>query len=201
MLASEGLLLIRTLALWHSQNAARRLLIGTYVLVAIIMFVCAVISSTLKFEGICGETDASVATALATQLSHVTVGMFSSAAFFELLVIFYTLLYTSRWPARAGLHATSRVVAALTHGNVLYALSLFVASIVNITFFVLPLSEGWNGLFVTFQAILHGVMASRILFELQVALSEGISLQIFTNPGTRMEFTSVALSEFHADGF
>ncbi|KAI6125860.1 hypothetical protein EDD16DRAFT_1556492 [Pisolithus croceorrhizus] len=201
MLASEGLLLIRTLALWHSQNAARSLLIGTYALVAIIMFVCAVISSTLKFEGICGERDASVATALATQLSHVTVGMFSSAAFFELVVIFYTLLYTSRWGAGTGRYATSGVVAALTHGNVLYALSLFVASIVNITFFVLPLSEGWNGLFVTFQAILHGVMASRILFELQVALSEGISLQIFTNPGTRMEFTSVALSNFHADGF
>lgn len=200
MLASEGLLLIRTLALWHSQTAARKLLIGTYVLVAIIMFVCAVISSTLKFEGICGETDASVATALATQLSHVTVGMFSSAAFFELVVILYTLLYTLKWRTRTGRYATSALVAALTHGNVLYALSLLVASIVNITFFVLPLSDGWNGLFITFQGILHGVMASRILFELQVALSEGISLQIFTNPGTRMEFTSVPLSDFHADG-
>lgn len=200
MLSSEGLLLLRTLALWHYQTAARKLLIGTYVLVAIIMFVCAAISSTLKFEGICGETDASVATALATQLSHVTVGMFSSAAFFELVVILYTLLYTLKWRGRIGRYATSALVAALTHGNVLYALSLLVASTVNITFFVLPLSDGWNGLFITFEGILHGVMASRILFELQVALSEGISLQILTDPGSRMEFRSVPLSDFHADG-
>ena len=53
-------------------------------MVAIVMLVCSTISSTLKFEGICGETSASVATALATKLSRVTVGMFSSAAFFEL---------------------------------------------------------------------------------------------------------------------
>lgn len=52
--------------------------------VAIVMFVCAVISSNLKFDGICGETTASVATAQATKLSRVTVGMFSSASFFEL---------------------------------------------------------------------------------------------------------------------
>ncbi|KIO03859.1 hypothetical protein M404DRAFT_608268 [Pisolithus tinctorius Marx 270] len=113
------------------------------------MFVCAVISSTLKFEGICGETDASVTTALATQLSHVTVGMFSSAAFFELVVMLYTLLYALGWRARPGRYTATRLVAALTHGNMLYALSLFVVSIVNITFFVLPLSDGWNGLFIT----------------------------------------------------
>ncbi|KAI6022013.1 hypothetical protein EDC04DRAFT_346229 [Pisolithus marmoratus] len=200
MLTSEGLLLIRTLALWHSQFAARKLLIGTYVLVAIVMFVCAVISSTLKFEGICGETDASVATALATRLSQVTVGMFSSAAFFELVVLIYTLLYTFGWHSRTGRIATTKLVVALAHGNMLYALSLFVASIVNITFFVLPLSDGWNGLFITFQGILHGVMASRILFELQVALSEGINLRILTGPGSRMEFASVPLNDSRADG-
>lgn len=200
MLTSEGLLLIRTLALWHAQNAARKLLIGTYIIVAIIMFVCAVISSTLKFEGICGETDASVTTALATQLSHVTVGMFSSAAFFELVVMLYTLLYALGWRARPGRYTATRLVAALTHGNMLYALSLFVVSIVNITFFVLPLSDGWNGLFITFQGILHGVMASRILFELQGALSEGINLQIITGPGSRMEFASAPLSDFRTDG-
>ena len=59
--------------------------------VAIAMSVCAVISSTLKYEGICGETTTSVATAEATKLSHITVGMFSGAAFFELGKILHTL--------------------------------------------------------------------------------------------------------------
>ena len=60
--------------------------------VAIVMFVCAVISSNLKYEEICNETTASVATAEATKLSQVTVGMFSGAAFFELGKISYTLI-------------------------------------------------------------------------------------------------------------
>lgn len=52
--------------------------------VAIVMFVCGVISGSLKFAAICGETTSSVQTAQATQLSRLTVGMFASAAFFEL---------------------------------------------------------------------------------------------------------------------
>lgn len=186
MVAAEGLLLIRTLALWNTKSAARMLLIGIYVIVAIVMLVCSTISSTLKFEGICGETSASVATALATKLSRVTVGMFSSAAFFELVVIFYTILYGFRLRAHTGLRSNSRLVNAVTQGNLVYALSLFAISIVNITFFVLPLHDGWNGLFVTFQGILHGVMASRILFGLRDALSEGFSLQVFTR--SKVEF-------------
>ncbi|KAL4066479.1 hypothetical protein V8B97DRAFT_2025444 [Scleroderma yunnanense] len=183
MVSAEGLLLIRTLALWNTQSMVRMLLIWLYLVVAIIMFVCSVISSTLKFQGICGETSASVATALATQLSRVTVGMFSSAAFFELVIIFSTVLYGFRLRAQTGLHSTSKLITAVTQGNLVYALSLFVISVINITFFVLPLRDGWNGLFVTFQGTLHGVMASRILFGLQDAVSEGFSLQVFTQSG------------------
>ncbi|KAI6022010.1 hypothetical protein EDC04DRAFT_3143759 [Pisolithus marmoratus] len=187
ILASEGLLLMRTLALWHSQYAIRRLLIGTYVIVVIIMFVCVTIPSGLKFEGICGGTG----TSSSGELNEVTVGIFASAAFFELLVIVYTVLFALRSHARTGRYTAGRLVAALTHGNILYALSLFLISVVNIIFVALPLIGEWHGVFITFQGILHGVMASRILFDLQGALSEGISLQMFTNPvGTRMEFAS-----------
>ncbi|KAL4080529.1 hypothetical protein J3A83DRAFT_4200204 [Scleroderma citrinum] len=197
MLASEGLLLIRTLALWNTQYTAQKLLVGIYIVVAIVMFVCAVISSNLKFESICSQTTASVPTVLATQLSRVTVGMFSSAAFFELVIIFFTVLYASRLHARIDKGSTTRLIGVVIQGNMLYALSLFVASIVNITFYVLPLQDGWNALFVSFQGIFHGAMASRILFELRDALSEGqILRQVFT--GSRMEFESV-LTRIYVD--
>ncbi|KAG6334240.1 hypothetical protein ID866_4846 [Astraeus odoratus] len=192
MLGSEGLLLIRTLALWNTQQIARKLLIGIYILVAIVMFVCATISSTLKFESICSETTASVATALATRLSRVTVGLFSSAAFFELVIITYTIIYGMKLRESTGQYPPSRLITALSHGNMLYALSLFVTSIVNITFFVLPLKDGWNGLFVTFEGILHGVMASRILFELQDALSDRSTVLLSSN--SRVRFASVPVS-------
>ncbi|KIM60399.1 hypothetical protein SCLCIDRAFT_26608 [Scleroderma citrinum Foug A] len=160
------------------------------------MSVCAVISSTLKYEGICGETTASVATAEATKLSQVTVGMFSGAAFFELVIIFFTVLYAS---LRNDSNSTNRVIAAVTRGNMLYAVSLFVISIVNIIFYVLPLQDGWNGLFVAFQIILHGVMASRILFELQNALSEGFIHQLLS--GSRMVFAPIPVGEIPMDEF
>ena len=48
------------------------------------MFVCAVISSNLKYENVCGETATSVVTEKGVKLTRVTVGMFSSALFFEL---------------------------------------------------------------------------------------------------------------------
>ncbi|KAI6125854.1 hypothetical protein EDD16DRAFT_379790 [Pisolithus croceorrhizus] len=82
MAASEGLLLMRTLALWHLQWTTRRLLMGTYVLVATVMFVCIMIPSSLKFQNICGVTDSS--SAIANRLDKVTVGIFASAALFEL---------------------------------------------------------------------------------------------------------------------
>ncbi|KAL4066477.1 hypothetical protein V8B97DRAFT_1980200 [Scleroderma yunnanense] len=180
MLASEGLLLIRTLALWNTQYTAQKLLVGIYIVVAIVI-----------------QTTASVPTVLATQLSRVTVGMFSSAAFFELVIIFFTVLYASRLHARIDKGSTTRLIGVVIQGNMLYALSLFVASIVNITFYVLPLQDGWNALFVSFQGIFHGAMASRILFELRDALSEGqILRQVFT--GSRMEFESV-LTRIYVD--
>ncbi|KAI6110695.1 hypothetical protein EDD16DRAFT_1610155 [Pisolithus croceorrhizus] len=196
MAASEGLLLIRTLALWHLQSATRRLLMGTYVLVATVMFVCVMASSGFKFKSTCGGTDA-----VADRFSQVTIGTFASAALFELVVIMYTVLFALRSQASTGRYTASRLAAAVTHGNMLYAISLFATSIVNIIFVALPIAGDWHGIFIDFQSILHGVLGSRILFGLQGALSEGISFQIFTNPGTRMKFASAPLSDSSTNEF
>lgn len=166
---------------------------------ATVMLVCVLIPSSLKFESICGVTGAS--SALANRLDKVTVGIFASAALFELVIIVYTLLFALRSQSTTGRYTASRLAAAVTHGNMLYALSLFATSIVNIIFVALPLAGDWHGVFINFQSILHGVLGSRILFDLQGALSEGISLQILTNPGTRMDFASVPLSDFSTNEF
>ncbi|KAI6111927.1 hypothetical protein EV401DRAFT_2075008 [Pisolithus croceorrhizus] len=174
------------------------------------------IPSSLKFQNICGVTDSS--SAIANRLDKVTVGIFASAALFELVVIVYTILYALRSQASTGRYTAGRLAAAVTHGNMLYALSLFATSIVNIIFVALPvggsyvslneyrlmaqqLSGDWHGVFINFQGVLHGVLGSRILFDLQGALSQGISLQILTNAETRMDFASVPLSDLSANGF
>jgi len=54
-------------------------------------------------------------------------------------------------------------------------------------------------LFCSFQGILHGVMASRILFELQDALSEGFVHQLLT--GSRVEFALMPVGEIPMDEF
>ena len=117
-----------------------------------------------------------------------------------------------------------------------------VTSIVNITFYLLPVSghhssgnlrfnvvvlfdciiaAGWlersrcivssiifhstwtdwqvGRLFCSFQVILHGVMASRILFELQNVLSEEFIHQLLS--GSRMEFAPRPVGEIPMDEF
>ncbi|KIJ59278.1 hypothetical protein HYDPIDRAFT_118701 [Hydnomerulius pinastri MD-312] len=197
MVAAEGLLLIRTMALWHYNKLACRILVSVYSLAAIVMFICIVISTTLKFEGICSETTSSIATATATRLSQVTVGMFSSAAFFELVVVAFTLVHGFR--IRGSHHPAGKLVAAVAQGNLVYSLTIFVTSVANITFFVLPLEDGWNGLLATFQGVLHGVVASRILFNLRDAIDDRGDIHFFSM--TRMQFASAPMSGVQDDEY
>ncbi|KAI6110701.1 hypothetical protein EDD16DRAFT_1809636 [Pisolithus croceorrhizus] len=159
------------------------------------MFICIIVPSSLKFQSICGVTDSS--SVIANRLDEVTVGIFASAALFELV---YTILYALKSQASTGRYTAGRLAAAVTHGNMLYALSLFATSIINIIFVASPLSGDWHGVFINFQGVLHGVLGSRILFDLQGALSQGISLQMLTNAGTRMDFASVPLSDLSTNG-
>lgn len=100
-------------------------------------------------EPICNAISAPLVTALATKLSRALAEMFSSAIrdAFPLVVIFCTLVYIWVQTARL-LCSTSRFDTAVTKGNhIWYAPSAFdiwcetVFSIVNITFFVLLVSD------------------------------------------------------------
>lgn len=163
MIATEGLLLLRTLALWHSNKLAKLFLGIVYGLAVIGMIVCLTITVTFNLNSICSPSTTASSLRAAVQIEQITTGMFASAACFELTVMGMTLLHWFRVKAGNG----NRIVSALTHGNFLYSSSLFVTSIGNIIFFVLPIQDGWSGLLDVFQGVLHGVLASRILFSLR----------------------------------
>ncbi|KAG9308848.1 hypothetical protein JVU11DRAFT_11478 [Chiua virens] len=100
-----------------------------------------------KFKDICAITTSPLTTASDATLSFVTAGMFSSAAFFELVVLALTLRH-AHMLRQSGL-GRGKVVSAVTRGNIVYTLVIFLTSVASITFFVLPLEEGLNGLLTT----------------------------------------------------
>ncbi|KAG2361947.1 hypothetical protein BDR07DRAFT_1408150 [Suillus spraguei] len=120
------------------------------------------------------------------------MGIFLSAALFELTVVIITV-YHSLTLRFAGIRTINRLVSKLWKGSLLYALSLLgmsfgslfllSISIANIVSFSLPVcifiycamigskllvqvSSGQSGIV---DVCLHGVMASRILFDLREA--------------------------------
>jgi len=188
MLAAEGLLLIRTIALWNSNRRVCHALTAIYCIVGIVMFVCFVIMDSLKFSSICEETFPPDVTASDTGLSRVTLGMFSSAAFFELVVLALTIHHGHTW--RSGFRIRGRITSAVIQGNLVYASSIFLTSIANIAFFALPLDDGWNGILTNFQAVLHGIVASRILFNLRDSVTNRMDDHTMSFTMSGMQFAT-----------
>ncbi|KAG1759867.1 hypothetical protein EDD22DRAFT_120543 [Suillus occidentalis] len=168
MLATEGLLLMRTLALWYDNDKVKRFLLSSYLLVAISMLTCDIMAVSPNLKSVCAPTSTESSVDEATRVEHLIMGMFVSAALFELTVVIVTT-YHSLTSRATGLRTVSGLVLNLWKGSLLYALSLFAISIANIVSFSLPVSGGQSGIIDVFQGVLHGVMASRILFDLRDA--------------------------------
>ncbi|KAG1805505.1 hypothetical protein EV424DRAFT_1430463 [Suillus variegatus] len=102
-----------------------------------------------------------------TTMEYLIMGKFVSAALFELIVITLTMYHSMRLRSD-GIRSISRVTSTLLKGSLLYALSLLAISIINIVSFSLPASsQEQGGIVVVFQGVLHGVLASRVLFDLR----------------------------------
>ncbi|KAG1883924.1 hypothetical protein F4604DRAFT_228674 [Suillus subluteus] len=206
MAATEGLLLMRTLALWHHNEKIKRFLLASYLLVAISMLTCAV---SPNLESVCAPTSTQSSVEEATRVEHLIMGMFVSAALFELSERLATLpsfdstdeihaavviatTYHSLTLRSAGIGTINKLVSKLWRGSLLYALSLFAISIANIVSFSLPVSSGQSGIIDVFQGVLHGVMASRILFDLRDAdRSEEDNFQLTSHvPSSDLQFAS-----------
>ncbi|KAG2101500.1 hypothetical protein BD769DRAFT_1507983, partial [Suillus cothurnatus] len=141
----SGLLLMRTLALWHYNKKIKRLILAIYLVIAISIVTCLAIATTL-LKSAC----------------------FASTAVFEFAVVIITV-YHAMQSRFDGIQTRHKLVSTLWKGSLLYALSLFVISLANIVTFALPVSSGYSGIIDVFQGVLHGIIASRILFDLRDA--------------------------------
>ncbi|KAG2340523.1 hypothetical protein BDR05DRAFT_991504 [Suillus weaverae] len=166
MLAAEGLLLMRILALWHNNRKIKLFLWAIYSLTVISMAICdALVGRLLK--SVCVPTSTLNDLEVATKVERLIMGKFASTALFELTVITLTI-YHSILLRSSGIRSLSKLVSTLLKGSLLYALSLLAISAVNIVSFALPVSwQGQGGIVDVFQGVLHGVLASRILFDLR----------------------------------
>ncbi|KAG1795259.1 uncharacterized protein BJ212DRAFT_591746 [Suillus subaureus] len=96
------------------------------------------------------------------------MGGFVSTALFELTVAAITV-YHSIQLRSDDMYTLYKLAPTLSKGSLVYALSLFAISVANIVFFSLQVPNGYSGIIDVFQGVLHGVIASRILFDLRDA--------------------------------
>lgn len=191
MLATEGLLLMRTLALWYDNNKVKRFLLASYLIVAISMLTCDILAVSPNLKSVCAPTSTESSVDEATRVEHLIMGMFVSAAMFELTVVIVTI-YHSCASRATFMRTVNGLVMNLWKGSLLYALSLFAISVANIVSFSLPVSGGQSGIIDVFQGVLHGVMASRILFDLRDADGREDSHSHVTSyvPPSNLQFAS-----------
>ncbi|EIW81607.1 hypothetical protein CONPUDRAFT_165706 [Coniophora puteana RWD-64-598 SS2] len=167
MITTEGLLCLRTLALWHQHRAVKVAFVSIYIMACTAATVCITLALTFNLDSVCSTSAKNASSSSAEeQIEKVLMGAFSAIAVFEFAVVCSTLLH-GFMNSRA--RPSSRLSVSLRQGNLLYAVTLFVMSVANAVFFDLPLSDGWTGLLDVFQGVLHGVMASRIILSLRNA--------------------------------
>ncbi|KAJ8587493.1 hypothetical protein M405DRAFT_821552 [Rhizopogon salebrosus TDB-379] len=187
----SGLLLIRTLVLWHDNPKIKRFLLVTYLLVFVSLVTCSVFGESF-LKSVCVPITTASSVEEAMTLERLIMGQFISSAMFEFTAIIATLYHSIRLGS-AGIRTVSRLVSILWKGSLLYALSLLVISVANIITLSSPLSGGKNGILDVLQGVLHGVLASRILFNLRVAAdwNEEHSMQFTSStPLSRLRFAS-----------
>ncbi|KAG2034535.1 hypothetical protein BDR03DRAFT_596642 [Suillus americanus] len=147
--AAGGLLLVRTLALWHDNRKIRRLLLGSYLVTATSAVTCDAIAAPL-LESACVPTSTQSDLEAATELERLIMGLFVSTALFELTAATITVYHSIQLRSDSA-HTVSTLASTLSKGNLLYALSLFAISVANIVSFSLPVSGGYSGIIDVFQ--------------------------------------------------
>lgn len=166
MFAAEGLLLMRILALWHNSRKIKLFLLASYLLMVVSMAICDVLAVFL-LESVCVPASTPSILEAATKVEYLVMGKFISAALFELTVIILTM-HHSILLRSIGIRSIGKLASTLLKGSLLYALSLLAISVVNIVSLALQASwQGQGGIVDVFQGVLHGVLASRILFDLR----------------------------------
>ncbi|KAG0700343.1 hypothetical protein DFH29DRAFT_638214 [Suillus ampliporus] len=190
MMASEGLLLMRALVLWHDCRPVKVTLVILYIIVVMAILACHIASASLM-SAMCGHSLSPSNLKATALVTHLILGIFCSVYFFELVIVISTIIHAVH------LRFTGRLVKTLTHGSLFYIFILLVVSTVNIVMFLLPLQDGETAMLDLFEIVLHGTLACRIFFQLREACEQQGDLG--TVVGSRMQFASdaVPLSTVH----
>ncbi|KIJ12118.1 hypothetical protein PAXINDRAFT_101349 [Paxillus involutus ATCC 200175] len=191
---AEALLLLRTLALWYNNRWVKAALITLYLLVVTICVAFLTLLLSLNFDSICSTSAKAsgsyqAAQSVASSIAKFSAVCSSAAALFELVVLLLTI-YHGLSARMAGASTQGRLMNALCQGNLIYASALFVTCIASNVFFLVPISEGFGGLLDVFQGTLHGVLATRILFDLREAGKTGLT-EVFSV--SNMRFDSIPM--------
>ncbi|KAG2101498.1 hypothetical protein BD769DRAFT_1507968 [Suillus cothurnatus] len=160
---------MRTLGLWHDNRTIKRFLLASYLVTAISTITC-ITTATTMLESTCVPTSTQSDLEAATRLERLIMGGFASTALFELTVATITVHHSMQLRSE-DMYTLSKLALTLSKGSLIYALSLFAISVANVVSFSLPVqaSDGHNGVIDVFQGVLHGIIASRILFDLRYA--------------------------------
>lgn len=83
MMASEGLLLMRVLVLWHDCRPVKVTLVILYIIVVMAILACHIASASLM-SAMCGDSLSPSNLKATTLVTHLVLGIFCSVYFFEL---------------------------------------------------------------------------------------------------------------------
>ncbi|OAX33825.1 hypothetical protein K503DRAFT_775187 [Rhizopogon vinicolor AM-OR11-026] len=164
MTASEGLLLMRSLALWHDRRLVKVTLIVFYSIVVMAMLSCHIASACL-LDALCTQSNppSDLDLEITIMVTRLIAGLFCSVYCFELAIVISTVIHVMR-PRYA-----ERLVTIVTYGSLFYVSVLLLVSTVNITLFLLPPTDGDTATLDIFEIVLHSTLACRIFFRLREA--------------------------------
>ncbi|KAH7915176.1 hypothetical protein BJ138DRAFT_172582 [Hygrophoropsis aurantiaca] len=168
MAGTEALLLLRARALWNESRMLSLILTTVFVVVTAVISVCAALLFVPGVRDLC--TFRTTDNAEKTRSRWFREPFWAIAAF-ELTVICTTLFHGYQLRTWSGRRSAGGLMRVLSEGNLLYACILFAISMVNAAFYFYSPSDSLSGLLSTFgfQCVFHGMMGSRITFELRRA--------------------------------
>ncbi|KIJ59280.1 hypothetical protein HYDPIDRAFT_118706 [Hydnomerulius pinastri MD-312] len=188
ILATEGLLFIRTWALWHDSRRMRTFI--TAVFSGLILFILLLLACAVASVGISNVPDLVVTDCLSLDVNPYDIIGIGGVAVFELVVCLLTayrairLCKTSR---------TSKLLKSLCQGNLVYTITLLSMTTANIFVLLYVRIGGRSASLDQLQMVLHSVLASRILFNLRSIdrmEDSGMSLSVLrfaSSPETKLD--------------
>ncbi|KAG2087470.1 hypothetical protein BD769DRAFT_473607 [Suillus cothurnatus] len=153
IIAAEGLLIFRTFAFWHQS---KKLLVWLLVLAASSILGAVGVSKVVSSLFFVNPPSCTFRTGKAGAVQYIFL------IIYELVLMILTLY--KRFSFYKG--ARSRLVTALYRDGIIYMTCIIVASITNI-FVTLAIPPDYTNTMDAPQLVIHGVLASRILFNLR----------------------------------